>query len=108
MCTTGGWMFAAALTTALVMLGACSKSEPEVPPIENRDQLAPTEMPAVANEPAPLPTETAAPVNTAEALPPPAPVEPDQQMLDDAAAVGMTARADRSQPSEEAPVENAN
>lgn len=99
-------MLAAVLTGSLAALGACSKSEPEAPPLANIETPALEDMPTV-NEPEPLPVETATPVNTAEALPPPAPVEPDQQMLDDAAAVGMTARADRSQPTEEAPVQNA-
>ncbi|VVT08499.1 conserved exported hypothetical protein [Sphingomonas sp. EC-HK361] len=103
---TRALMLTAAVSSGLLALAACSKSEPESPPIENIETPALEEMPTM-NEPAPMPTETAAPVNTADALPPPAPVEPDQQMLDDAAAVGMTARADRSQPSEEAPVENA-
>jgi hypothetical protein len=104
--TTRKLMLAAAFTGSLVALGACSKSEPEAPPLQNIETPALEDLPTL-NEPEPMPTETVTPVNTAEALPPPPPVEPDQQMLDDAAAVGMTARADRSQPAEEAPVENA-
>lgn len=100
-------MLSAAISSGLLVLAACSKSEPETPPIDNIETPALETAPAM-NQPEPMPTETAPPpVNTADALPPPAPVEPDQQMLDDAAAVGMTARADRSQPGEEAPVQNA-
>lgn len=76
----------AALAT-LTLLAACG-SEPEAPP-----------------EPAPVETVEPAPVPPAPPPPPPvenvaeeAPVvelEPDQQVLEDADATGMTARVDR-------------
>ncbi len=84
----------AALAT-LTLLAACG-SEPEAPP-----------------EPAPVETVEPAPAPPAPPPPPPAanvveeaPVEelaPDQQVLEDADATGMTARVDRS----ETPAQNS-
>ena len=99
---------AAALLTA--SLGACSRSEPEAPAIENQPmEAAETPSPlstATPEESAPVPEATAAPtdINTsAEAPPPPeATAAPDEQMMDDASATGMTARSSRGEhPSDE-------
>lgn len=86
----------AAASLLVLGLSGCSRSEPEPAPTENYAD-APVE------EPTPEPTAEAANIaepdtNMAEAEPaPPPPPEPsvDQQMLDDASATGMTARAKR-------------
>ena len=94
---------AGGLLAAMALTG-CSRSEPEQPPTDVNmvENTGVTET-----EAAPAPVE-AAPVET----PPPAPavvepprekpVAPDEQMLDDADATGMTARVTR----DEAPAEN--
>jgi len=97
-----------ALTAAAALLacglGACSGSSNEPVPVDNQftdqgDMQPATNMSApVSEEAMPMPAEnaTAADTNaTAEALPPAAAPAPDQQMLDDASATGMTARASR-------------
>lgn len=104
-----------ATTGALLALnlGACSRSEPEPRPVDE----APTERvetPRSAEptvEPPTFPSgdatesrNAAAQDNVAtEMLPEPAPL-PDEQMMDDASATGMTARASREELSSEAPV----
>lgn len=86
----------AAASLLALGLSGCSRSEPEPAPTENY-----VEEPVA--EPTPEPTEPVANIaeldtNMAEAEPaPPPPPERsvDQQMLDDASATGMTARAKR-------------
>lgn len=85
---------------------ACSRSEPEQDGVENAAvenfDAIDEALPAV--EPSPLPSiESSA--NMAEALPPAEEPRPDEQMLDDASATGMTSRASRG---EEAVATNAN
>ena len=94
---------AGGLLAAMAMAG-CSSSEPEQPPADTNmvEDAGVTE-----SEAAPAPVE-AAPVEAAPAAPavvePPRekPLAPDEQMLDDADATGMTARVTR----DEVPVEN--
>jgi PBP1b-binding outer membrane lipoprotein LpoB len=90
---------------AAMALAGCSSSEPEQQPTDTNmvEDTGVTESEAAA----PTPVETA-PVEVAP--PPPAvveppretPVAPDEQMLDDADATGMTARVTR----DEEPTEN--
>lgn len=89
----------AALAT-LTLLAACG-SEPEAPPEPAAvETVTPVEAP-----PAPPPPEPPV-ANVVEA----APVEdlaPDQQVLEDADATGMTARVDRDAGTEDAPAQEA-
>ncbi|QNQ08721.1 hypothetical protein [Sphingomonas alpina] len=85
--------------TALLAAGlaACSGSEPAPAPTENSEAISePTPEPSAS------PTPEASPVietnSTAEAAPEPTAVAPDEQMLDDASATGMTARTSRGEP----------
>ena len=98
---------AAALLT--IGLGGCSRSSEEPAPVE-QNLVAPVEMaePAPVDTPEPLPTPSATPeMNLAAEVPPPIAPGPDEQMLDDASATGMTARASREEApaTEETPVE---
>jgi hypothetical protein len=94
-------------------VAGCSGSEPEDAPIENSafDEEAPppTPLPEENYEAAPPVTENLSAVAPAEELPPPPPIEPDQQVLDDASATGMTSRSTRGEQkaAEEAPEETA-
>lgn len=82
--------------TAALALTACSGGGDENPPADtNVEELAPTPAPVEA-EPTPEPSPSPTPSPT-ETLPPEAAAEPDEQMLDDASATGMTARANRDQ-----------
>lgn len=93
---------AAALLT--VTTTACSRSsDDDVAPVENYTGVTdlPAEQPteAVSEASAPEP----APANMADAnmmadVPPEAAPAPDEQMMDDASATGMTARASRDAP----------
>jgi hypothetical protein len=99
--STRALMLAAAVL--LPVLGGCSKSEPDAAPAENLTASA-EETPVAAPEPIPEPSAAAvAPPTdtnaTAEADPEPA-TPPDEQMLDDASATGMTARASRDEPAD--------
>lgn len=94
---------AAALLT--IGLGGCSRSSEEPVPVEE-NLVEPIEMPepAPVDTPEPLPTPSATPeTNLAAEAPPPIAPGPDEQMLDDASATGMTARASR----DEAPAADA-
>ncbi|MEG3086653.1 hypothetical protein [Sphingomonas sp. PB4P5] len=92
-------LLAAAALLAL-NLAACSK-EPEAPS-ENLS-LSEDDRPVVEAAPEPTPIASPAPVeeptdtNAAAALEPEPVTPPDEQMLDDASATGMTARATRDQ-----------
>ena len=90
----------AALAAGLLMLSACSRSEPEQPLDENMTEQAPVDeatpdaLPTNEATVAPPPADT----NTAAIdVPPEEPVAPDAQMLDDAEATGMTARVVRNE-----------
>lgn len=81
------------LAASTLALTACSgSSEPEAPPVEE-EAFTPAPEPTYEPlpEPSPLPTPEPTPTPT------PAPPLPDEeQMQEDADAVGMTARIDRS------------
>lgn len=91
---------AAAGLLALGVLAGCSRSEPDQPPpVDNAasEDPAPVREEAPVAEPEPAPVEPApAAVTNAVAPPPAAAIAPDEQMLDDADATGMTARATRN------------
>lgn len=95
-----------ALALLPLALAACS-GEPEQPapegPDTNLTEAMPTPEPLPTEAPEPLPEPS--PTPTFETAPPPK-VEPDQQMLDDAEATGMTARINRDEAptDEETPV----
>ena len=92
-------------------LGACSRSEPEPAAVDNRmmesaDTPAPVVPTATPEATAPSPEATqaaqATDVNATAEAPPAADPAPDEQMMDDASATGMTARASRGDhPSDE-------
>lgn len=87
-------LIAAALL--LPALAGCSRKEPEAPVALNEAdttpvEIAPVETPAPAPAPAPTPTATATP------SPAETPIAADEQMMDDAAATGMTARTQRGE-----------
>lgn len=90
---------AAALLT--LGLGACSRSNDEPRPVEENDMQAidlSEPVPGETPEPSPTPTPSPTPeTNLADAAPPPVPPAPDEQMLDDASATGMTARVARDE-----------
>lgn len=96
---------------ALSVLAGCSRSEPdEAPPVDNAvtEGAPPVREEAPAPAPvAPAPVEPA-PVEAPNAVaPPPAKeIAPDEQMIDDADATGLTARANRDAPVTDAPVAN--
>lgn len=90
-----------ALAAGLLMLSACSRSEPEQPLEENMSEQAPVEesTPDATPTAEPSATPTAAVETNAATIdtPPEAPVAPDAQMIDDADATGMTARVSRDE-----------
>ncbi|MBJ6123377.1 hypothetical protein [Sphingomonas mollis] len=86
----------------VVTTTACSRSsDDDVAPVENYSGVTdlPAEQPTAVVSEAPEP----APANTADTnmmaeVPPEAAPAPDEQMMDDASATGMTARASRDAP----------
>jgi hypothetical protein len=83
-------MTMAGVLAALLVVGGCSKQQPTENVTENVIEPAP---PVAAPEPAPVAPEPQAAAPT----PPPAErIAPDEQILDDAAATGMTARLPRT------------
>lgn len=100
-------------------LAACSRSEPEAPPVDNAaiegdavpdaalgsgaspDAGTPTAVAPAARDMPPPPEPSATPdaniADTATVDEPAAPA-PDQQVMDDASVTGMTARASRDAP----------
>lgn len=81
---------------ALTLLAACNGRHERDQPVNETVAETPVEPAPV--EPAPEPVETPPPpadINASEALPPPEEAAPDEQMLDDASATGMTARVSR-------------
>jgi hypothetical protein len=100
---------AAALSAA--SLTACSGSDREPAPVE-KDEGAPT--PSRVEEPTPAPSaaeiesppsarETPAANDSVAEVPSEEAPAPDEQMMDDAAATGMTARTTRADPAAEQP-----
>jgi PBP1b-binding outer membrane lipoprotein LpoB len=94
--------FAVAAALLTVGLGGCSRSDDETAPAENYTDAAPQSdeqpvapPPTVAPEAAP--TETGDTNTTALAAPDAAPPAPDEQMMDDASATGMTSRTSRGE-----------
>ncbi len=90
---------------AAMALAGCSRSEPEQPPTDTNmvEDTGVTESEAAA--PASVeaaPVEAAPPAPAVVEPPREKPVAPDEQMLDDADATGMTSRVTR----DEAPTEN--
>ena len=93
-------LIAAALLA--LTLTACSRDEPERPPtntVEEMDEAIPEPSPL----PSAQPSRIAAPdasiqSNAIDELADTPPPEPDAQMMDDAAATGMTARTSRDEP----------
>ena len=111
-----GWRVALLAGSGLLLatgLGACSGSDEPDAPIENSafDEEAPPPTPLSEEtvEPAPpIAVENLSAVAPVEVLPPPPPVEPDQQVLDDASATGMTSRSTRGQDDrDDQPVDDA-
>lgn len=97
-----------AVVMALPALAGCSRSPSEEPAAETVQndasvtEVAPADtMPAAANMAEPVPAANAAAID--DAPPPPPARSVDQQMLDDASATGMTARAQRDAPPADAP-----
>ena len=89
---------------AAMALAGCSRSEPEQPPADV-NMVEDTGVTETEAAPAPVeaaPVEVAPPAPTVVEPPREKPVAPDEQMLDDADATGMTARVTR----DEAPAEN--
>ncbi|MES2054669.1 MAG: hypothetical protein V4564_01915 [Pseudomonadota bacterium] len=89
-------LLAASAALLAAGLAGCSGSEPAPAPTENSDVISePTPEPSAS------PTPEAAPVTdanaTAEVAPHEPAVAPDEQMLDDASATGMTARTSRGE-----------
>ncbi|WP_200925629.1 hypothetical protein [Sphingomonas sp. Leaf22] len=82
-------------------LAACSNDDVNEAPIENsafdEDSPPPTPLPEENYEAAPPMMENLSAVAPVEELPPPPPIEPDQQVLDDASATGMTSRSSRGE-----------
>jgi hypothetical protein len=78
---------------AALLLAGCSRQEPEeaAPTEANASEVAPLpEAAPPAPLPAPSPTASPTPAN-----PEAEPIAADEQMMDDAAATGMTARSER-------------
>ena len=93
-------------------LGACSREKPEEAPTDT--MVNSSDEPVTVSEPDPVPVATPAPIETPVAdtnssaeLDPEPITPPDEQMLDDASATGMTSRATRGEQSGET-VTNAN
>jgi len=97
---TRKFAFAVAATLLTFNLAACSGGDDEAVYTDNgsdnAEMVAPEPAPPTP-EPAPPPVEPTETANTAmvDNTPPPVPTEPDQQMMDDASASGMTARSVR-------------
>lgn len=93
----------------VVTLGACSRDEPERPPtntVEEMGEPTPEPSPTPSAEPTRIPAPDASVQSNAIDELADIPAEPDAQMMDDAAATGMTARAPRDEPaSQDAPAE---
>ncbi|HEX8554092.1 MAG TPA: hypothetical protein VF695_05250 [Sphingomonas sp.] len=96
---TNKQLFALAAALSAASLTGCSGSADEPAPVENAATTAeslPQEEPAPVSSPTPVATE-AATVNASAEVPPEEAPAPDEQMMDDAAATGMTARSTRDE-----------
>ncbi|MBW6526155.1 hypothetical protein KZ813_04835 [Sphingomonas sp. RHCKR7] len=82
------------LATAALAIAGCSREPAPAPEPTPSASEAPLPEPTPTPEPSPVvsPTEL---TNATAALPPEEKPAPDEQMLDDASATGMTARASR-------------
>lgn len=82
-------------------LGACSRDEPDATPTDNiAIDKEPDPAAEATSTPPALPTRaepTTADVNASAEMEPEPATAPDEQMLDDASATGMTARAARDE-----------
>ena len=95
-----------ALALSAASLTGCSDSGNEPTPAENTvsaPAASPTENfssspPVVETTSPPFEVETPAAINSAEEVPAEEPPPLDEQVLDDAVATGMTARATREEP----------
>jgi hypothetical protein len=98
--------FVLAATVMSTVLGGCSRSEPEAPPVTDNmsyEEDAPVETAAPV-----APVAEAAPPAEVKAEAPPAPeIAPDVQVQDDADATGMTARVTRDGAAKDAPSDDA-
>ncbi|WP_448500739.1 hypothetical protein [Sphingomonas sp.] len=84
-------LFLAAPALAIALTACSGSSEPEAPPVEeSTPEPAPMPTYEPLPEPSPEPTPTPMPTPTPEPLP------DEEQMQEDADAVGMTSRIDRS------------
>ncbi|WP_375429099.1 hypothetical protein [uncultured Sphingomonas sp.] len=95
--------------TGLTLAGAtaCSRSEPEADPANIETAAEPgvaMNLPGIVETQPAAPAQPSADTNAAAELPPEAAAAPDEQMLDDASATGMTARAARGE--DDAPAAN--
>ncbi|MBY9061586.1 hypothetical protein K7957_01395 [Sphingomonas yunnanensis] len=82
------------LATAALAIAGCSREPEPAPEPTPSEEAVPTPEPTPAPEPSPVASPSDLTNNTA-ALPPEEKPAPDEQMLDDASATGMTARARR-------------
>ncbi|MBX3592960.1 hypothetical protein [Sphingomonas sp.] len=91
---------AATVTIAAALaLSACSgASKPEEPAVNEMDNVTVIDETPSENIVEPEPTPSATPTPTAAATPVADLRQPEQQVQDDAEAVGMTARLPRDQP----------
>jgi hypothetical protein len=101
--------YATAGLLALSVLAGCSRSNSDEAPVDNAltEEAQPMGEEAPPPEPEPAPVAPAPVAATNIVAPPPAAeIAPDEQMLDDADATGMTARAKRDAPAAEVPQTN--
>lgn len=82
------------LASAALAIAGCSREPAPAPEPTPSEEALPTPEPTPTPEPSPVasPSEL---TNATAALPPEEKPAPDEQMLDDASATGMTARASR-------------
>ena len=82
------------LATAVLAVAACSREPAPAPEPTPSAESSPTPEPTPTPEPSPVASPSDL-TNVTAALPPEETPAPDEQMLDDASATGMTARARR-------------
>lgn len=94
-----------AMIAAMLVLGlaGCSRSNEESAPAQDQGEAIESSAPVAVETPAlPDPQANAADANLTAEAPPAVPPAPDEQMMDDASATGMTARTTRGENDEEA------